>query len=205
MVNIPSSEPSTSERPPALLAAALLIGGLLLYVLVWDILDPPPTWTRCSPPSPPELAELSARRDDFLPVAVPLVTAYAILLAACAWIWAANRRARQGHKRHPGRLAIGATLVLGLVWGLLIAHAYIADAIGGAIFWGFFLASAGAVLSAVLAVGVLAGLFHSPTRSRSEDVIDSLSVGLTWSILLFGVPLFFIAVGVVGKDGTLWC
>lgn len=204
-MDVPRSESSTSAQPPVLPSLALLLGGLLLYVVVWDMLDPPPTWTQCPLPSPPVLAELSTRREDFLPVAVPLVAAYAILLASCAWVWAANRRARQGRKRRPGRLAVGATLILGPAWGLLVGLAYSSDAVGGAIFWSVVLAGLGAIVSAVLAVGVLAGLFRSPTRPRSEDVIDSLSVGLAWSMLLVGVPLLFVGIGVVGKDATMWC
>lgn len=199
------SESSSSERPPTLLSLALLLGGILLYFVVWDMLDPPPTWTRCPHPSAPELGDLSARRDDFLRLAIPLVTTYAVLLGSCAWRWAANRRARQGYRRSPGRLAGGAAVVLTLVWGVLIGHAFTGDAVGGAIFWGIVIAAAGAVLSGVLAIGVLVGLFRSGRRSRADDTIDSLSVGLTWSLLLFALPLFLVGIAVAGKDTTIFC
>jgi hypothetical protein len=199
------SESSASKRPPVLLSLAFLFGGFVLYVVLWQMFDPPPTWTRCPQPSALELSELSARRGNFLPVAIPLVTLYAILLAWCAWTCAADRRARQGHKRLPGRLVGSAMIILVPLWGLLVGHAFVGSAIGGAIFWGFILAGAGTLTSVGLAVGVFAGLFHSPSRSRSEDVMDSLAVGLTWSLLLFAVPLFFIGVGVAGKDATFVC
>lgn len=200
-----SEPPAVDPRPPMFGSLALFLGGLVLYIMVWELLDPPPTWNRCAPPSSSELAELSARRNNFLLVAVPLVTVYAIWLASRAWTWAADRRARQGHERRPGRIAHGATVVLGSVWLLLVGSAFIGDEVGGATFWGFLLAAAGAVVSAALVIGVLAGAFHSPTRSRSEDVIDSLSVGLLWSILFCGVPVFFIGIAIAGKDATLWC
>jgi hypothetical protein len=193
------------ERPPTLPSLAILLGGIALYVVVWEVLDPPPTWTRCPMPSSSELAELSARRDDFLPLAVPPIAAYTIVLAAYAWRWAGARRARQGHEHRPGRLARGVAVVLGGLWSLLIAHAFTGDAVGGSIFWGFFLAAATAVVSASLAFAVLLGAFHSPVRSRSRDVIDSVWVGLSWSVLLTAVPLFLVVVAVVGKDTTFVC
>lgn len=206
-MDLASSEtPAEASRPPAVKALALLLGGLLLYLLVWKLLDPPPTWNHCVPPSEAELAELSARRHDFLLLAIPLVTAYCILLASRAWTWAAERRARQGHERRPGRLAVTATITLGPLWLLLLGDAFLGNEVGGAIFWGFVLAAAGVVSSAALAVGViLAAAIRGQALSRWEDVLDSLSVGLAWSILLFGMPLFFIVVTVAGKDTTLSC
>jgi hypothetical protein len=206
-MDLASSEtPTEASGPPATRALALLLGGLLLYVLVRKLLDPPPTWSRCTPPSSAELAELSVRRQDFLLIAIPLLTAYGILLASRAWTWAAERQARQGHKRRPGRLARMAALVLGLLWLLLIGDAFIADEVGGAIFWGFVLAAAGVAVSVALAIGIIiATAVGGESRSRWKAVVDSLAVGLAWSILLFGMPLFFVGVAVVGKDTTLWC
>lgn len=200
------SATASHRNPPTLSALALLLGGIVIYFLVWDVLDPPRSWDRCAPPSSSELAELSARRSDFLLVAIPLVAAYSVLVAARAWTWAADRRARQGHHRRPGRLAYGTTAILGVVWFLLLGDAFITGEVGAAIFWGFLLAAAGAVVSAVLAIGVVfTGAFDRLGGFRSEHVTDSLVVGLAWSIMLFGVPLLVIGLAVPGNDATLWC
>lgn len=204
-MDVPRAEPSTAKRPPTFTSLAVLLSGLLVYVVVWELLDPPSTWTKCPRPSPAEVADLSARRDEFLALALPLAAAYTVFLAASAWRWAADRRARQRDQRRPGRLARGAGILIGSAWLLLIGRAFTGDAVGGAIFWGLLLTAAGAIVSAALAIAVLVGAFHSSGRSHSEDVIDSLWVGLFWSILLFALPLFVIRIGVVGKDVTLFC
>jgi hypothetical protein len=184
---------------------ALLLGGLLLYVVVWEFLDPPPTWNHCVPPSAVELAKLSARRHDFLLIAIPLIMVYGIILASRAWTWASERRAWQGHKHRPGRLAGVATAPLGLLWILLLGDAFIAEEVGGAIFWGFVLAAGGAAVSAALAIWVVLAAIRSQKSSRWEDAFDSLSVGLAWSILLFGMPFFLVVIAAAGKDATLSC
>jgi hypothetical protein len=205
-MNVQRPEPSMADRPPVFASLALLFGGIALYAAIWELLDPPPTWNRCAPPPPLELAELSERRNDFLLMAVPLVAAYGSLVAMSAWKWATRRRLRQGYERRPGHLAYGALLVLGMLWVYLLGEAFISGKVGGAILWGFFLAAGGVVVSALFAIAVIfAGAFRTPTRSRSEDVIDALSVGLTWSILLFGIPVLVIGLAVPGNDGTLWC
>jgi hypothetical protein len=205
-MNVSGSDPARARRPPGLAALAFCLGGVLVYLALREWFDPPPTWDRCGPPSSSELAELSDRRADFLRLAVPLVVTYGILLAVCSWKWAGRRRAQQGQDRRPGRLVLAGIVVLGSVWALLLGDAFLTGRVGGAILYGFILAAAGVFLSVVLGAAVVFGrVFHSPRRSRSEEAIDALSVGLAWSMLFFGVPLLVIGLVAPGNDATLWC
>lgn len=200
------SQPPSDELPQAAFGSFLFfIAGFFLWILVSDLLDPPPTWTGCDPPTTGELAELSARRDDFLRLTVPIITAYGILLAVYAWKWAADRRARQGYERRPGWLALIAALGLGSVWLLLIGEAFAGERVSGGIFIGFLLAAAGTVASIVLAFAVGAGAFRGRIIDRPGEVAESLSVGIAWWLLLVGLPFLLLSVAIVGKNATFLC
>jgi hypothetical protein len=183
----------------------LLLGGLTFTAVLWGLLDPPPTW-HCASPSPSRLAELNAQRAEFLRHAVPLAVPGSTLLAAWARQWAADRRARQGYARRPGRLARFATIVLGPLWILLVGQAALAGNAGPAILVGFLLTTAGLALAIVTAVGVaFLGLFDARTRPRSAEAFDSLLVGAVWSALLFALPLLLVLAAAAGRQATIWC
>ena len=205
-MDVERSQPANDELPQAAFGSFLFfLAGFFLWILVSNLLDPPPTWDGCSGTSSAEMAELSERRDDFLRMTVPIVTAYGVLLAVYAWKWAADRRARQGYERRPGWLALIATLGLGSLWLLLLSEAFAGERVSGGIFFGFLLAAAGTVASIALAFAVGAGAFRGRIIDRPGEVAESLSVGIAWWLLLVGLPFLLLRIGIVGKDTTFLC
>jgi hypothetical protein len=205
-MDVERSQPEDDELPPAAFGSFLFfIAGFFLWMLVSDFLDPPPTWNGCDQPTTGELAELSARRDDFLRLTVPIVTVYGILLAVCAWKWAADRRARQGYERRPGWFALIATLGLGSLWVLLLNEAFVSERMSGGILIGFLLAAAGTVASIAVGLVVGTGVFRGRTSPPPGEAAESLAVGFAWWLLLVGLPFLLFRIAIVGTNATFLC
>ncbi len=186
-------------------AFALLAGGFLLYILLWYLLDPPPTYS-CSEPRPAELRELTERRTSYLLVAVPLLIGYGAWLGSTAWRATSARNRSRGKPARPGRVAIAFAAVLVPLWTFLIGAAFVEREIGGSLFYGFLFSAPGLALVGLCAIALFILVPLGAARGTPwHGHVESISILMLWAGLLSILPGLCVLAAVAGKDATLFC
>jgi hypothetical protein len=185
-------------------AFALLAGGFLLYIVLWYLLDPPPTYS-CTEPWPAEMLELNERRGDYLLVALPILIAYGAWLGSTAWRAAAARNGAQGRPTRPGNVVLTFSALLVPLWAYLVGTGLTEQEVGEAYFYGLFFGALGLALVALCAIALCVLALGATRRPSWLGPIESISVLMLWAGLLSVLPALCVLAAVAGKDATLFC